>query len=86
MAHKLPPPGETLPGRVRVRGTAAWLAWLALHLITLLGGRNRVSALVNLSWRYLTWRRTGGGIIGDRAPGQAESAHEAAGERLGGRR
>jgi NADH dehydrogenase len=75
-----------LPGRVRARGTAAWLAWLVLHLITLLGGRNRVSALVNLSWRYLTWRRTGGGIIGDRAPGQAESAHEAAGERLGGRR
>jgi NADH dehydrogenase len=60
-----------LPGQVRVRGTAAWLAWLALHLVTLLGGRNRVSALVNLSWRYLTWRRTGGGIIGDRAPGQA---------------
>jgi len=75
-----------LPGRVRVRGTAAWLAWLALHLITMLGGRNRVSALVNLSWRYLTWRRTGGGIIGDRPPGQAESAHEAAGERLAGRR
>jgi len=55
-----------LPGRMRARGTAAWLAWIALHLITLLGGRNRVSALVNLSWRYLTWRRTGGGVIGDR--------------------
>ena len=55
-----------LPGGVRARGTVAWLAWIALHLITLLGGRNRVSALVNLSWRYLTWRRTGGGVIGDR--------------------
>ena len=57
-----------LPHRIRVRGTPAWLAWLALHLITLLGGRNRISALVNLSWRYLTWRR-GGGVIGDDPPG-----------------
>jgi NADH:ubiquinone reductase (H+-translocating) len=57
-----------LPRRVRARGTAAWLTWLALHLITLIGGRNRISALVNLSWRYLTWRHSGGGIIGDYPP------------------
>ena len=57
-----------LPHHVRIRGTAAWLSWLALHLIALLGGRNRISALVNLSWRYLTWRHGGGGIIGDHAP------------------
>jgi len=54
-----------LPRRVRARGTAAWLTWLALHLITVLGGRNRISALVNLSWRYLTWRRGGGLVLGD---------------------
>jgi NADH dehydrogenase len=54
-----------LPHRVRIHGTPAWLAWLALHLITLLGGRNRVTALVNLSWRYLTWRNGGGFIVGD---------------------
>jgi NADH dehydrogenase len=54
-----------LPSRIRVRGTLAWLAWLGLHLITLLGGRNRISALVNLSWRYLTWSRGGGVIVGD---------------------
>jgi NADH dehydrogenase len=58
-----------LPHRVRIQGTAAWLAWLALHLITLLGGRNRLTALVNMSWRYLTWRHGGGGIIGDHPPG-----------------
>jgi NADH dehydrogenase len=54
-----------LPHRVRIHGTPAWLAWLALHLITLLGGRNRISALVNMSWRYLTWRHAGGLIVGD---------------------
>jgi NADH:ubiquinone reductase (H+-translocating) len=44
-----------LPHRVRIRGTIAWVAWLALHLGTLLGNRNRLSALVNLSYCYLTW-------------------------------
>jgi NADH:ubiquinone reductase (H+-translocating) len=57
-----------LPRRIRFTGTLAWLAWLALHLIELLGGRNRVSALVDLSWRYLTWSRGGGVIIGDDRP------------------
>jgi NADH:ubiquinone reductase (H+-translocating) len=54
-----------LPIGVRLRGTLAWLAWLGLHLVTLLGGRNRIVALVNLSWRYLTWSRGGGIIVGD---------------------
>jgi hypothetical protein len=43
-------------------------AWLGLHLLTLLGGRNRISAFVNLSWRYLSWRRGGGLIVGDDRP------------------
>jgi NADH:quinone reductase (non-electrogenic) len=54
-----------LPHRVRMRGTLAWLVWLALHLITLLGGRNRISALVNMCSRYLTWQHGGGLIVGD---------------------
>jgi NADH dehydrogenase len=54
-----------LPRHLRISGTPAWLAWLALHLITLLGGRNRLTALVNMSWRYFTWRRGGGLIVGD---------------------
>jgi NADH dehydrogenase len=54
-----------LPIGIRLRGTLAWLAWLGLHLVTLLGGRNRIVALVNLSWRYLTWSRGGGIIVGD---------------------
>jgi NADH dehydrogenase len=43
--------------------------WLALHLFYLLGGRNRVSALVNLGWRYLTWKHTGGVLAGDEGDG-----------------
>jgi NADH dehydrogenase len=57
-----------LRGGLRLRGTLAWLAWLGLHLIYLLGNRNRVVTLVNLSWRYLTWSRGGGVIVGDDVP------------------
>jgi len=54
-----------LPVGIRLRGTLAWLAWLGLHLYTLLGNRQRIVTLVNLSWRYLTWSRGGGIIVGD---------------------
>ncbi len=57
-----------LPRHIRVRGTLAWLSWLALHLFYLLGGRNRIVTLVDLSWRYLTWSRGGGVVLGDDPP------------------
>jgi NADH:ubiquinone reductase (H+-translocating) len=59
-----------LRGGIRLRGTLAWFAWLGLHLIYLLGNRNRVVTLVNLTWRYLTWSRGGGVIVGDDVAGQ----------------
>jgi NADH:quinone reductase (non-electrogenic) len=63
------------------RGTIAWLGWLVLHLFYLLGGRNRISALVNLTWRYLTWGHGGTVIVGDAPPyvGSAGRAGLAAG-------
>jgi NADH:quinone reductase (non-electrogenic) len=57
-----------LAGRLRwlrMRGTLAWLAWFALHLVYLLGGRNRVSTLVNLTFRYVAWGHGGAVIVGD---------------------
>ena len=56
------------PRGPRLRGTLAWLAWLGLHLFYLLGGRNRLSALLNLSYRYLIWGHGGGVIVGDDPP------------------
>jgi NADH:quinone reductase (non-electrogenic) len=52
-------------GWLRMRGTLAWLAWFALHLVYLLGGRNRVSTLVNLAFRYVAWGHGGAVIVGD---------------------
>jgi NADH:quinone reductase (non-electrogenic) len=49
----------------RITGTLAWFAWLGLHLFYLLGYRNRVSTLINLSWRYVAWGHGGGVIVGD---------------------
>ncbi|HEY9556557.1 MAG TPA: NAD(P)/FAD-dependent oxidoreductase, partial [Acidimicrobiales bacterium] len=46
-----------LPGRIRLRGGLAWVAWLGLHLVFLVGKRNRASVLLNWAWNYLTWDR-----------------------------
>ena len=54
-----------LAGGLRLRGTLAWLAWFALHLVYLLGGRNRVSTLINLMYRYVLWGHGGAVIVGD---------------------
>ena len=42
-----------LPGRIRLRGTLAWFAWLGLHLLYLAGLRNRLSVLLNWAWGYV---------------------------------
>jgi NADH:ubiquinone reductase (H+-translocating) len=46
-----------LPRLPTLVGTVAWLAWLVLHLLMLIGFRNRLSVLVNWAWNYLTWDR-----------------------------
>jgi NADH dehydrogenase len=46
-----------LRGGIRFRGFLAWLAWLGLHLLYLIGFRNRLSVLLNWSWNYLTYDR-----------------------------
>jgi len=38
-----------------IRGTLGWLAWLGLHLVYLVGFRNRLRVLINWTWRYLDW-------------------------------
>ena len=46
-----------LPAGIRLHGGLAWLAWLGLHLVLLVGKRNRASVLLNWAWNYLTWDR-----------------------------
>lgn len=65
-----------LPMGLRLRGSAAWAAWLVLHLVTLMGFRNRLSVFVNWTYSYLTWDRGArlilerGGVPHDASPPQ----------------
>jgi NADH dehydrogenase len=42
--------------RVQLSGYLAWLAWLGLHLLTLMGFRNRATVLINWVWNYFRYR------------------------------
>jgi len=38
-----------------IRGLLGWLSWLGLHIVYLIGFRNRVVVLINWTWRYFSW-------------------------------
>jgi NADH dehydrogenase len=46
-----------LPLGLRLTGKPGWLAWLALHLVTLIGFRNRLIVLFDWAISYLTYDR-----------------------------
>jgi NADH dehydrogenase len=46
-----------LPFGLRFWGFPAWLMWLFLHLLYLIGFRNRLNVLVNWWWNYVTYDR-----------------------------
>jgi NADH dehydrogenase len=41
----------------RISGPIGWLAWLGLHLVYLMGFRNRIKVFVDWTWNYLTYDR-----------------------------
>src|SRR5262249_21686271 len=44
-------------GRIKLSGVLAWLAWLFIHILFLIGFRNRFLVLFGWAWSYLTWQR-----------------------------
>ncbi len=44
-----------IKGLPRLKGFPAWVIWVALHIATLLGNRNRFATMINLSAKYLAW-------------------------------
>lgn len=52
-------------GRFKMSGFIAWLAWLFVHLISLIGFRNRIWVLTEWFWAYLTRERAARLITGD---------------------
>jgi NADH dehydrogenase len=40
-----------------MRGLVAWLAWLFVHLIFLIGFRNKIAVLINWAYSYFAYKR-----------------------------
>ena len=43
-------------GFVRLRGAVAWWLWGVVHVLFLLGSRNRAAVVLNWIWSYVTYR------------------------------
>jgi NADH dehydrogenase len=51
-------------GRLRIAGALAWWFWLLVHIVLLVGFRNRLVVLVNWAWNYVTYDRGLRAIVG----------------------
>jgi NADH dehydrogenase len=45
-------------GRFKFSGYPAWLAWLFIHLIFLIGFRNRLAVLFQWTYSYFSYKRS----------------------------
>lgn len=52
-------------GRIRLSGFAAWLVWVFVHILYLIGFRNRLIVLIQWTWAYLMYQRGIRLITGD---------------------
>ena len=55
-------------GSFRLTGYLAWLAWLFVHLMNLIGFRNRLLVMVQWAWAYVSYQRAVRLITGDEPP------------------
>jgi NADH dehydrogenase len=44
-------------GKIHISGFIAWLAWLFVHILFLIGFRNRVLVFIQWAWSYVTYER-----------------------------
>jgi len=44
-------------GRIHISGFMAWLAWLFVHILFLIGFQNRVLVFIQWAWSYFTYER-----------------------------
>jgi NADH:ubiquinone reductase (H+-translocating) len=61
-------------GRLKLSGWIAWMAWLLVHLLFLVGFRSKVAVLINWIYSYLTFKRGARiitGLSGEKSAGSA---------------
>jgi NADH:ubiquinone reductase (H+-translocating) len=63
-----------LPLRIRFHGFLAWITWLLLHLLWLVGFRNRVSVLMNWVWNYVTYDHANRVLLDQREAEEADTS------------
>src|SRR5438034_7168073 len=51
--------------KIHISGYFAWLAWLFIHIMFLIGFRNRLIVMIQWAWSYLTYERGARLITGD---------------------
>ena len=56
-------------GAKGLSGPLGWMAWLGLHIVYLMGFRNRANVLVNWTWNYLTYDRAARLLADSDTPG-----------------
>jgi NADH dehydrogenase len=44
-------------GKVHISGFIAWLAWLFIHILFLIGFQNRMLVFIQWAWSYFTYER-----------------------------
>ena len=44
-------------GRLKISGFIAWVLWLTIHVVYLIGFRNRLLILIEWAWAYVTFER-----------------------------
>jgi NADH dehydrogenase len=44
-------------GKIHISGFIAWLAWLFVHILFLIGFRNRILVFIQWAWSYVTYER-----------------------------
>jgi len=54
---------------IRLRGVLGWWAWLLVHLVRLMGFRNRLAVFFNWTWSYLRYDRQARLIVHPEAQG-----------------
>jgi NADH dehydrogenase len=52
-------------GKIHLSGWPAWLVWCFVHILYLIGFRNRFIVLFEWAWAYATWQRGARLITGD---------------------
>lgn len=66
---------------LQLTGFGGWLFWLFVHILFLIGFRNRLAVMWNWAWSYFNWQRIARIITGDRLEaGPAAPAGDAGGK------